>query len=1120
MRLADYNQGRRYGNGNGQAGAFGANTGFGGFGQQTNSGPFGASASTGGGLFGAQPTTTASAFGATQTASSSFGGTTGGGLFGPKPAGTGLFGATSTTPAQSGGGLFGAQSGFGGTTAGTGTGSGFGGGSGTTGGGLFGSNNQQNQKSGFFGGTGTGTGFGASGTTGGGLFGSGQATSGFGGGQQQQQAPASNPFGTFGSQPQNQTGTGSAFSGFGTANQPAQKPGGLFGNPPANTVTTGGGLFGNNQANNQQQPASAGLFGTGTNQSGGSSLFGPKPAAASNAFGSAPSNLSNNAGGGLFGSAPFNNNSQPQQNQAGGLFATLDQQQQQQQPKPGGLFGNTGSGIGGGLFSNNNPQPSGGSLFGNSGATNQQQSSSLFGGNNNSGTSIFGGTTPQPNALQPPQPQYTSALPGRDDPSPYGSTSIFSGLPAPPQLNAGPIATPISAAQKQKKSAVLPQYKINPNQASRLVTPQKRGYGFTYSTYGTPSSISSNASTPGNLNTSLLYSSIGRGLGKSLSTSNLRRSFDTEGDSLLSPGAFSANSSRFSGSGSVKKFAIDRSLRTDLFGSQGLAAISSPEKLDQSKQQGILKKKVSFDASAVGGNGYGNHYENPENNVTNGFLTEDEPNEATPSAQEQGFLRSSSRGNLRPTGAKPNGAASHLDIEQVKGNELAIVHEDDSPETDTVITHQPVVQVPQSDPQPKAYWMKPSLEALRQLSRDQLRSIPNFSVGREACGHVEFNEPVDLTLTPLDDIYKKIVLIELRSLTVYPDSNVKPPRGKGMNVPSTIFLENSWPRQKDRKTPSHEKSGPRFNKHVDRLRKVTGTGFVRYEKDTGTWVFTVPHFTTYALDYDDTGSEGDSLHTSTMSAAPDTPTPKSRAPRNAYTPITRASALDSPTLSDAPSLAGSSPDDTFEFRKKKNLPGAFDNSAVFEDHPMEEADNPDGSFLDQSPGASPSESGDDEPSEMQDQDVEIEDRSLLIQDDGIEMAGSFPQGDYEDADSSMTGDFAAPISTLKNSDRNLYEYGTPTKLTFNPGGDWAQELQRTISPRKQDRQALRENQKNALEDPILDRDITPKAVSKSNGSGQPIATSIDLMNSLLGKEQARRSGRRDQKGGKSKRFQV
>ena len=88
-------------------------------------------------------------------------------------------------------------------------------------------------------------------------------------------------------------------------------------------------------------------------------------------------------------------------------------------------------------------------------------------------------------------------------------------------------------------------------------------------------------------------------------------------------------------------------------------------------------------------------------------------------------------------------------------------------------------------------------------------------------------------------------------LRLPPNSAKKPPRGKGLNVPSTISLQNSWPRGKDKRTPVGEKTGPRLKKHIDRLQKVPNTKFVNYEKDTGVWTFQVDHFTTYALDLDD-----------------------------------------------------------------------------------------------------------------------------------------------------------------------------------------------------------------------------------------------------------------------------
>lgn len=805
-----------------------------------------------------------------------------------------------------------------------------------------------------------------------------------------------------------------------------------------------------------------------------------------------PINTTSAGGSGPFNSSGFGTNNNNAQNQGSSLFNGNNQQ-----PK---AFG----GIGAGLFNNNSnlqPQATGSSLFGNTGSYTQP---SFLSSSINNGSSLF----PQPNALQPPQPQIANAF----DPSPYGSESIFTGLPPPPQMNAGPIATPISTAHKMRKSAVLPQYKINPIQASRLVTPQKRGFGFSYSTYGTPSSIASITSTPGG---SLLNASIGRGLGKSLSTSNLRRSFDPDGESILSAGAFSAGSSRFAGSGSLKKLTIDRSLRTDLFGSQGMIPALSSEKVDQAR--GILKKKVSFDASAVGGDW--NDQTDSRSDAQNDFAMEESHNNAEPSAQEQGFLRSSSRGGLRPVGHKSNGVPSHPQIESVKGNELAIVHEDDSSETAVLAIHHSVPKIPQTDPQPGRYWMKPSKEELSKLSREELKRVEGFSVGRDGCGHVEFDEPVDLTLTSLDDIYQKIALIELRSLTVYPDSNVKPPMGQGMNVPSTIFLENSWPRQKDRKSPSHEKSGPRFNKHVDRLRKVTGTEFVRYEKDTGTWIFKVPHFTTYSLEYDDTWSEGDSLETSPFSRTSDTPTPKGRGPRIGYTPAENTSAQSSPGLNEG-SPACSSPDDTFEFRKKKGLPGAFSQSTVFGDNndagDIEHIEEP---LSGEDTTGSASDGGSDEPSDIQNDDFEAHERSVVIQDDEMEMAGSFPRGDLKDSELNTNGEFSGH-EPIKVNERGHIRYGTPAKLNFDHSGDWAEQLQRTVSPRKQDRQALRKMQDLICDVHEEDYNHTPRTTDKSGKPEKPLATSIDLMNSLFGKQEARRSGRRDNKAVERKGFKV
>lgn len=1134
MRLADYNQGRRFGNGSGQAGAFGTSTGFGGFGTTSGSG-FGSStnntnnANTG--LFAQNTASNSSPFGGAQTTGTSFGsGPSGGGLFGAKPAGGGLFGTTPT--AQPSGGLFGnatSNTGFG-----AGTSTGFGSGS-NTGGGLFGGANNQQKPGGFaFGGAtnngatsafGTGTGgFGNTSTTSGsGLFGGATAAATpFGA----QQGAPSNPFGSsFGSTTQNpnqnQNNAGSLFGGFG-ANQPS-KPG-LFGSTQTTNNTPGTGLFGANIGAQQQQP-NGGLFGANNANLGGSTLFGaPKPEnTGTSLFGAANQNSTANTGTSLFGGFGTTQN---QPNQSSGLFGNTQQQ------KPG-LFGTTAtSGTATSLFGNNtttNQQPSSNSLFGglgnNNNQTQPQQSggSGFFGSNNNSNNnnspSSFGAPQQQQNVLQPP-PALTASLTSA---APYGSASIFSGLPPPPPMSVGPIATPISLGQKLRKSAILPQYKHNPSAATRLITPQKRGYGFSYSTYGTPSSVSSNVSTPGGLSSSLLGGSYGRGLGKSLSTSNLRRTFDSDADSILSPGAFSAGSSRYSNSGGLKRLTIDRSLRSDLFGSPAVAALPSPDRNDASRQPGILKKKVSFDASTIGGS---NNQENGmSNGVTHGTSDRAEAGNPTPTAQEQGLLRSSSRSNGRSNGVRANGASALAEMEQVRGNELAVVHEDGSPEPATATAPSKYSKPSQADLQPGQYYMRPSREELRKMPRDQLKQVSNFTVGREGCGHVVFDEPVDITTVDLDNMYDNFVVIKTRSLTVYPDPSKKPPSGTALNLPATITLENSWPRNKNRKTPLGQTAGPEFDRHVDRLRKVGGTEFVKYDKDAGTWVFKVPHFTTYALDYDE-ASDDEDLNISTMSAPPDTPTPKSRTPNSRFTPMPNGSQQHSSILTESMSQVSSGPDDTFEFKKKKLLPGAFDDQALFEeDHDMDDIHTEDESFLGERSAASPSEEGVDEPSEVESESGEIEDGSIVVQDDEMDIAGSYPaqelpmhiRGDGASVNESLFN----PKSILKASQhQNLITFDTPGKSRLHVSEDWAEQLQRTISPRKQDRRALRESQAHVLEDRDTDQNDTPKAATTTGAGAPGFATSIDLMNSLFGQEQARTSGRGVKQVATGKGFEV
>jgi nuclear pore complex protein Nup98-Nup96 len=1015
LRLADYNQNRKHGT-TGGSGAFGSMTsGFGSFGGQTQPSGFGAGSSGTGGLFGSQqPATTG--FGQSTTGTGAFGSSSGGGLFGKtQPTTGGLFGA-ATQPTQTGsafgstGGAFGQAAtagGFGSTTAGTGTGL-FGGGS----------TAQAAKPTGFSFGQTTGQTTGAFGSAGGtGAFGSAAPASGTGGGLfGSTTAQQSGGTGLFG-QPAQPTTTGAFGSGgFGSQTQQPggglfgqQKPAGLFGQ--STTGLTGTGAFGTGGTTTQ--------FGQPVTQQAGTGLFGQKP-------------QQTTQGTGLFG--------QPAQTgtTGGGLFGQPAQTQQPQQG--GGLFGGGGTkslfggstqSTGGGLFGTQQPAQGTG-IFGTSGTQQQPQASGL--GGSLFGTSQGVQTTPQ---------SLTTSI---NDVSAYGTPSLFQGLGQSDVQNPGPLATPLSGAKKgPAKKAILPLFKMTPGSANKFVTPQKKGYGFSYSTFGTPTSPSSVASTPGALGQSLLGGSISRGLSKSISSSNLRRTFNPE-DSILAPGAFSSSSGpRFYGStGSHKKLIINRDIRTDLFTSPSK---DKPPANDARK----LSKRVSFDTSVPPA---------IENSAQDDSRTS--PVTPTTAAEDLGFLRPPNRSANGINGSKATPAESSPEMEQVKGNELAIVHEEGSPVPLSKATQRPTPK------QIGDYWTSPSQEEVSSMSRAQRSQVMDYTVGRVGIGQIRFKVPVDLSNMNLDEIPGGIVVLETRSATVYPISAKKPSVGKGLNVPSEISLEHSWPRGR-----AQEKSGPRVNKHIERLRKIENTEFIGYDPQTGVWTFSVEHFTTYTCEFDDEDTDAE--------MNPDV--------REIEEQASFASPGGSPEFG---ALHGDE-DDTFDFRRKRRaLPGAFDVASDDED-----TLTPRQSFL-------AKRSADDDAHAMvspEEEGMDIEDMS-----EGEDLAVSLLEHHLpaeQQQDSPQLGSIMqaqeTPAGIMRARMRAIKESATPIKMQVAGGDDWMDMLQQTVSPQKRDRVSLKSLTQADIEESRQQRN-TEKASEpwrRRAPDNRGFATSIDLMNSLF-----------------------
>jgi nuclear pore complex protein Nup98-Nup96 len=853
-----------------------------------------------------------------------------------------------------------------------------------------------------FGGTGTSA---ASGST---LFGTSGTASGFGANNNTTTtgfgASTSSPFGgaqqnkPFGGGFGSTSTTSTPFGGGGGFGASSTNTGStLFANQNQQAPSTGFGGFGGNNSQ-QAQPASTGgtAFGGFGQAPAKPSLFGGASATntGTNLFGNQPAQQT---GGNLFGST---------NNQTSNLFGKPANSSPFGQSATGGsnLFGNTLQNTQSNPFGGGNQQASAGlststNLFGQ--PQNQQQ-------NNNSGP--FGASQQQPGLFGTPQQsqqaQPTHLIANLAD-SPYGGIHLFANLGSPAQ-SLGPIATPLSSASKSKKQAIIPQHRIVPSASSRLITPQKRptGYGFSYSNYNSPASPASNAS-PISYGNSGLGASMSRSLGKSLSTSNLRHSYTAQ-ETLISPSAF-ANVTR-SGPGSMKKLNVNRNVsnRRSLFGND----TATP-----------LTKKVSFE------------HDTPASD------------NASPTVSSSALVRVE-----EPETVGDGNAASPV---QTNGsNELAVVPEEPSENSMLEITNRKAV-LNQKDQIPGGYKMSPTIPEIQSMSRDQRSKIKDFTVSREGVGHIVFSQ-VDLNNIPLEQICGHIVELELRRATVYGDKSTvaKPARGEGVNVPSLITLENSWPRARVGRMKVPEKSTHAVDKHIRLLKAHKDTNYVSYDPDAGRWVFQVEHYTTYELIYDDDESVADSMVLDSIVNEND----GVQGTTTGFAQSTPFVQGNSSNTSSAGSL-----DDTFEFKTDRRVavPGQFND------------DEFDGDFMEL----------------MEDSPMQA---IASIQEEDEEEDNIPQQHELMEQSNFSRVHSAKPTGAENSQPRSIIDQDTPTKIdALVLEANWTEQLLQTASPKKRDRYILRENPTQPALYNVSDR--KPLEANKASTFG----TTLDIMKSLF-----------------------
>jgi len=125
------------------------------------------------------------------------------------------------------------------------------------------------------------------------------------------------------------------------------------------------------------------------------------------------------------------------------------------------------------------------------------------------------------------------------------------------------------------------------------------------------------------------------------------------------------------------------------------------------------------------------------------------------------------------------------------------------------------------------------------LAESELAHIEELSVSRLGVGSVTFHGPMDcrgfLVVQPL----LEVVVLRPGEVVVYPDQDMKPPVGTGLNRPASVTLYGCLPSaQAIRDSTARE----RYKQQVRHMTEGKGAEFVDYDCDRGIWHFRVAHF--------------------------------------------------------------------------------------------------------------------------------------------------------------------------------------------------------------------------------------------------------------------------------------
>ncbi|CAG8565268.1 6809_t:CDS:10 [Acaulospora colombiana] len=278
---------------------------------------------------------------------------------------------------------------------------------------------------------------------------------------------------------------------------------------------------------------------------------------------------------------------------------------------------------------------------------------------------------------------------------------------------------------------------------------------------------------------------------------------------ILNPEAFTKRNPR--------KLVLDRSVEPEEMISETDSRVGSPQ-----NDHTPVKQRVSFDAKLESG----------ADNIYHSFS----PNIRKPSIKQTEFSD-----NIASTPSKTP-SKTPLNAPPKESSRLRAIETEDSPKKELFTL---------TSPDNDGYYSVPSIKDLSEMRAEELKSVVGFMAGRTNYGKIEFQEPVDFSDIPLDDVLGKVIRFEDQSSTVYGSEYNKPPPGQGLNKKAIITLDRCWALDKSDRRPIKDPEDFRYRHRVERLKNVLDTKYITFLPETGSWVFQVEHFTTYGLILDD-----------------------------------------------------------------------------------------------------------------------------------------------------------------------------------------------------------------------------------------------------------------------------